>query len=294
MVTPVTGERKADLEASVRLARSFIQAGVYPFIFGTTGEASGASMKEKIRMTEALSKEFGAETTLYAGVSDNCAQHSVELAKAYAKAGVRVVVAHLPHYYQLQPDDMRRYFELLAREMPIPLIIYNIPATTHMSIPLEVVEQLSRHPNIVGLKDSERDFERHREAIRLFKDREDFSHLVGWAAKSAECLELGSDGIVPSTGNIVPVLYKRLYDAARRGAVAEAMKLQEQTEAISKIYQTGRSLAQSIAALKIMLHEAGLCETHMWPPLEPPDAKEQADLRAQTRKVLDENRVDEA
>ena len=67
--------------------------------------------------------------------------------------GVDVVVAHLPNFYPLTDDHMLRYFESLADSCPGPLIVYNIPITTHHSIPLDVVSKLSQHPNVAGLKD---------------------------------------------------------------------------------------------------------------------------------------------
>ena len=147
----------------------------------------------------------------YAGIDNTCLRTSIEQARQYFDAGVDAVVAHLPEYYPLTGDHMLEYFKALADECGGPLIIYNIPATTGMSIPLDVLDKLSRHTNIAGLKDSERDLKRTDQSIALWKDREDFSLLIGWAAQSTYTLTRGADGIVPSTGNLVPALYRDLY-----------------------------------------------------------------------------------
>src|SRR5688500_20096489 len=105
---------------------------------------------------------------------------------------------------------MKQYLETLADAIALPLVIYNIPATTHMSIPLNLIDELSHHPNVIATKDSERSEERLKQSLELWKDRNDFSHFLGWAAKSAEALINGSDGLIPSTGNLVPEVYSEM------------------------------------------------------------------------------------
>jgi len=146
-------------------------------------------------------------------------------------------------------------------------MLYNILATTHLSIPVEAVRKLSMHPNIVGLKDSERDLERMAACIDIARDREDFSYFCGWAAQSAHSLELGADGIVPSTGNFVPKHFRALYDAAVEGDMEEAQRLQEVTDDMAKVYQQGRPLGQQLAALKGIMEQCELCGREMLPPL---------------------------
>ncbi|MDE6395365.1 MAG: dihydrodipicolinate synthase family protein, partial [Duncaniella sp.] len=137
----------------------------------------------------------------------------------------------------------------------------------HMTIPVDVVRRLADHPNIVGLKDSERDLDRMRQCIEISKDREDFAYFCGWAAQSAFSLSLGGDGIVPSTGNYVPEMFNELYEAAVKGDAATAERLQNETNEIAKIYQAGRTLGQSLTALKVMMQTKGLCEPWMLMPL---------------------------
>jgi 4-hydroxy-tetrahydrodipicolinate synthase len=180
---------------------------------------------------------------------------------------VDVVVATLPNYYPLTPDQMKTYFERLADAVGGPLMIYNIPPTVHMSIPLEIVETLSLHPNIVGLKDSERNEERLQAALKLSANRADFVYFAGWAAQSAASLLKGGDGIIPSTGNVAPGLYSELYKAALGGNETKANALQKTSDVLGNIYQGGKTLGESLWALKVLMKKEGLCETHMMPPL---------------------------
>ncbi|MEI6949548.1 dihydrodipicolinate synthase family protein [Paraflavisolibacter sp. H34] len=279
-VTPLTEDFRLDEEAVERMFHNFRRHGVHPFILGTTGEAPSlpASVKEAYIKKAAAVRQPG--DVLYAGISSNSLEESVELAKRSFDAGIDVVAATLPSYYALSESGMKRYFEQLAESIPGPLIIYNIPATTHMSIPLAVVDELSRHEKIVGAKDSERSEERLQESLRLWKDRSDFSHFLGWAAQSANALLGGGDGLIPSTGNLYPQIYSDMAEAVRLGNREEAFRLQRLSDVFGSLYQSGRLLGASLAALKVLMEDAGLCGPHMMPPLEALGAEERRQLRS--------------
>ena len=266
-VTPLTSGLKLDEPAVERMFKAFSAYHIQPFILGTTGESASLPLwlKKDYVLKAAAVKKPGM--ILYAGISSNCMEESVEFAKFCFDNGVDVVAATLPAYYALTPGQMKQYFETLADEIPGPLIVYNIPSTTHMSIPLEVIDQLSHHENIAGTKDSERSEERLRRSIALWEERTDFSHFLGWAAKSAEALIQGSDGLIPSTGNFVPGLYESMLAAAKEGDNALAFQKQELSDELGDLYQKGRSLGESIAALKVVMHAMRLCDRFVMPPL---------------------------
>ena len=160
-------------------------------------------------------------------------------------------------------------------------MLYNILATTHLSIPVEAVRKLAAHPNIVGLKDSERDLERMEQCIAIKNEAEDFAYFCGWAAQSAHSLELGADGIVPSTGNFVPKHFQKLYEAAVAGNMEEANRLQQLTDEMAKVYQQGRPLGKQLAALKCIMQGIGLCGTEMFAPLTELSEEEYQTIREQ-------------
>ncbi len=267
MVTPVTKEGKLDTEAVVRIIEFFAKAGVSPLLMGTTGEGNSVSPKDGLLFVETAVKAAQKRITIYAGLTGNCFSEQLTQAEAYTKAGADVIVATLPTYYALTEEQMENYYRTLADSIKGPLMLYNILATTHMSIPVDVIRRLADHPNIVGLKDSERDLERMAQCIEIAKDRDDFCYFCGWAAQSAHSLELGGDGIVPSTGNYVPEMFQQLYEAAIAGDMATANRLQDETNEIAKIYQKDRTLGQSLTALKVMMQTKGLCEPWMLMPL---------------------------
>ena len=280
MVTPATQDAYVDTDAIVRLIEYVVDAKADPFLFGTSGEASSISKEEKIRIASEVCPRFTTQSNVYMGISSNCLADAIDLAKAFADTGAQVAVANLPSYLSLSPKQMGNYFERLADAIPLPLIIYNIPITTHMSISLEIVETLSHHPNIEGLKDSERDLERLKSATAQFKDRDDFCHLTGWAAQSVNALQWGSDGLVPVTANLVPELYLDLYNATIQGDGDTANRLQNETNEISKIFQENRSLGDSLASIKALLNVSGICGTSMFPPLTAVTKEDEAQLTA--------------
>jgi len=267
LASPTANRLSLDAEAVERMFSNFRQHQVMPFILGTTGEAASLpnSIKQDYLKVAARVKQAG--DVLYAGISSNIMEESVLFAKQSFDAGVDVVVATLSNYYPLTPDQMKTYFERLADAVGGPLMIYNIPPTVHMSIPLEVVEALSHHPNIVGLKDSERNEERLQAALQLSANRADFVYFAGWAAQSAASLLKGGDGIIPSTGNVAPGLYSELYKAALGGNETKANALQKTSDVLGNIYQGGKTLGESLWALKVLMKKEGLCDTYMMPPL---------------------------
>jgi len=268
-VTPLTAEYRLDVEAVERIFISFRKSNVSPFILGTTGEAPSIPASLKLQYLETAARLKQPGDVYYGGISSNCFDDSVEFAKACVDKGIDVLVATLPSYYQLTDAQMFKYFESMAHAVTVPLVIYNIPATTHMSIPLNIIETLSHHPNIVGVKDSERSDDRLSESLRLWSHRADFSHFIGWAARSAEAILNGSDGLVPSTGNFYPGLYDSLFKAAMQGNREEALMLQKLSDTLGDIYQKGRTLGESLWALKVVMHISGLCEPYVFPPLQP-------------------------
>lgn len=280
MVTPVTVTGDIDVEAVDRIVEFFAQNNVSPLLMGTTGEGNSVSAADGLLIVKTAVKAANGRILIYAGLTGNCYSEQLKQAEEYTRAGADVIVATLPSYYALNDEQMYNYYKELADHITGPLMLYNILATTHMSIPVDVIRRLADHPNIVGLKDSERDLERMKECVDISRDREDFAYFCGWAAQSAFSLSIGGDGIVPSTGNYIPEDFNRLYEAAVSGDMATAERIQNETNEIAKIYQAGRTLGQSLCALKVMMQTKGLCDPWMLMPLTRLSAEEENEIKA--------------
>ncbi len=286
MATPFTAAGKIDEQGACRIIDHLCSAGVAGvFVLGTTGESASIATDQKKKMADITVKHTNRRAMTYAGISDNCFDNSVAAAKTYFDLGIDAVVAHVPCYYSLGDDEICRYYAALAEAVDGPLMLYNIPKTTNMSISIEAVEKLSSHRRIVGLKDSANDPARMEKMLEKFAGRDDFSYVLGFAPLGAKAFGLGADGIVPSTGNLVPAMYQQLFEKARQGNHQDAQKLQELTNQVSSVYQANRSLGQSLAALKMMMSIVGLCGPTMLPPLETLGAGQKTEIENQMRKL---------
>lgn len=275
MVSPFTNYHSVDREAVGRICENFVRAGVSVFALGTTGEGDSMSAGQRDDLLKCVVDKSKGQIKIYAGLTGNSLYQAKEDAMKYTDLGAEYLVAKLPSYYPIDEAQMLNYFEILADSVMLPLYLYNIPSTTHHSIPLAILDKLSYHPNIAGTKDSERDPARLDESIRLWSQRLDFDLLIGWAAMSVYGLTKGANGIVPSTGNLTPDLYAQMMASVKNEDESMALKLQERTNLISSLYQQGRNLSESIAALKVMMKMKGLCSGEVLPPMKTMSGKEE-------------------
>lgn len=286
LVSPLLEDGSADVESTERLVDHVSSNGCAPFALGTTGESASLSMDNKVKLVKAAVSGASGRQVVYAGISDNCTEGCLELAHRFADAGANVAVAHLPSYYPLKEAHMRDWYLRLADTCPLPLMLYNIPVTTNMSIPISLIDELSTHPNIVGFKDSERGEERFEEACTLWKDREDFTFHIGWAARSYEGLRMGADGIVPATANLIPAAFRAIVDGVSNGAFNAAKAAQDRVAPVSDYYQGGRTLAEFLPILKAMLDARGLCGPAVAPPLTALSGDDLAQVHKDTETLL--------
>lgn len=280
MVTPVTAQGDLD-EASVRrVIDHLLQGGVNGiFVLGTTGESPSVPRPMRIKLVELTVKHANGRALVYAGVNDNCLADSAEAANRYYQAGVDAVVAPLPSYFPITPPEMHAWYtELLAR-VEGPLIAYNIPQTTRLSIPLEVIEKLVGHPRLVGFKDSERDEKRFATLLARLGGRSDFSIFIGLGDFMAEGLRKGAVGATPGIANLLPRACQQLYEAALANDSEKVAAAQKQIMDGGTMYQRGRSISQMLSALKTVMSLRGLCGPDMLPPLQRLDDSEREKLR---------------
>lgn len=268
MVSPFTADGRIDRPAVGRVVERLVGAGVAGvFALGTTGESMSIPAVEKPRLVAATVEAVAGRATVYAGISGNCLEDSVEAAQVYRDSGADVVVAHPPFYFPLSDDEVYDYFAALADQVALPLVLYHIPATTRQMISIDVVERLSRHGNIIGLKDSGGDAQRLADLLSRTGGRGGFPVLLGSSALFTDGLKLGAVGLVPSGAHLVAEEYQVMFEAAMTGDWATVERLQRSTDSTCASYLKGRSLAQSLAKLKLLLEQQGLCSRMVLPPL---------------------------
>jgi 4-hydroxy-tetrahydrodipicolinate synthase len=283
MITPFTESGKLDTRSLKKITDYFTGAGTIPFILGTTGESVSMPMHMRKQLVKQVIAYAANRTKIFTGISDTCLENTLKQADHYAALGVDTFVLHLPAYYPLTARQTEKYFIDIADRIPGKLILYNIPVTTKISIPLENIRELSYHPNIIGLKDSERSLERMEQLVKMFAGRKDFALFSGWTTKSAHALLIGFDGIVPSTANLLPHLFADLYKAVKQGQKERALEIQERIDPVADFHQKDIVLSHVIAMLKVMMAEFGLCAPAVLPPLTRLGEEKEKQIREKMR-----------
>jgi dihydrodipicolinate synthase/N-acetylneuraminate lyase len=281
LLTPFDRSGQLDSKSLEKVIEHIIAGGCQGLmVCGTTGEFASMSVAQRVQVVREAVRIARGRAVIFGGIGDTCLEHSLTLAREFLAAGADSVVGNLPSYYPLTPEMMERYFTRLADGIDGPVYLYNIPQTTRQSIPLEVIERLSRHPRIVGLKDSEPDAVRQEQVCRMFAGREDFVVFCGSIAFSSKAMRAGADGIVPGAGNFAPQLARQLMDKLVSGDVAAGDAAQQRMDAVNATYQKGRTISQLFCALKAIMEIKGLCARHMLPPLTDATDAEVAQIKA--------------
>jgi 4-hydroxy-tetrahydrodipicolinate synthase len=269
MVSPFESNGSIDLPAVGRLVAHLLAHGASDaiFVLGTTGECSSIPPDQQLRLVRQAVACVRGRATVYAGIGGNCLSASIESARAFAEAGVDAVVAYPPSYYPIDDREMHAYFESLARGIPLPLVLYNIPITTRLNIAIDIVERLSKLPNVVAIKDSTSDANRIAELLTRFGGRGGFPVLLGSSPLFPAGLRLGGVGIIPSGSHVAPMAYQRMMQAADNGDWAGVDAAHAEASAACEAYLSGRTLPQSLAQLKFLMEQKGLCRRTVLPPL---------------------------
>ncbi len=285
MVTPVTASGGLDEVAVDRLVDSLLAGGVEGiFVLGTTGEGANVPKLFRQKFVERVAKRAGKSCLIYAGLGD-LVRKDFDTANEFFRAGANAVVAHPPIVEKVPAEKLFEWYQSLLDRLDGPLLVYNIPSTTGVSIPLDVVEKLLGHPKLAGIKDSENNPQRHEELLQRFGGKKDFSVFIGVGALMEKGLKLGADGIVPSVGNLIPETCEKLCASARRGDWPEVENNFSRMNEVAALYQKGRTLNESLSVLKAAMHCRGLCAPDVLPPLRPLTETQMEKLRHEMERL---------
>lgn len=283
MVTPVTATGGLDESAAERLVDFLIEGGVAGiFVLGTTGEGASVPPAARQRLVEITVARVRRRALVYAGIGDTHPEGAAT-GNEFLRAGADVIVSRPPIAHPV--NQLLSWYRTLLDQLNGPLVIYNMPMTTNVSIPLDVIEALLGHPRLVGIKDSENNPARLEELIRRFGGRPGFSIFVGVGALMEKGLKLGAVGIVPSVGNLIPEVCRNLCQSASSGDWEAARDHFTRMTTVSALYQKGRTLNESLTLLKAAVSCRGLCAPHVLPPLRPASDTDLITLRSQMSRL---------
>lgn len=285
LITPLLDRDTLDVQGLERLIEHIIAGGVHAlFVLGTTGEAPSLSYRLRREVIKRTCKQVAGRRPVLVGITDTAFVESLNLAKFAAECGAHAVVASAPYYFPAGQPELFEYFRRLARELPLPLFLYNIPTLTKIRFEPETVAKLLELEKIVGIKDSSGDIRYFRKVLGQAKSRADCSVLIGTENLLVDALRLGAHGAVPGGALIDPRAFVALYEASRSGRQDEIKELRRRVTRLGRIYAIGRNASAPVKGIKCALALLGICDDQMAEPLSrlgPPD-------RTRVKQVLEQ------
>jgi dihydrodipicolinate synthase/N-acetylneuraminate lyase len=268
MVTPLLDRDTLDAAGLERLIEYILAGGVHGlFVLGTTGEAPSLSQRLRCEVIERACAQVKGRVPMLVGITDTCFVESVNIACKAKDAGAQAVVLAPPYYFPAGQGELLEYLEHLMPELPLPLLLYNMPSYTKLVFEPKTVRAAAAITDIVGIKESSGDMVYFRRLQSLLKKQPDFSLLMGHEELLAEAVLAGAHGGVCGGANLVPQLYVDLYKAACSRDMPTVEALQKKVMQISKaIYGVGKYESSYLKGLKCALSCLGICNDFLAEP----------------------------
>jgi len=257
VVTPFRSDELAldDLRFNLRKLNGTDLVGY--FALGSNGEFKSLSDKEQNRILDVFTEEKGNKVVMV-GTGCESTKQTIEKSKLAFEMGFDYVSILTPSYFARQIDGgtLRCYYERIADSIDIPVLLYNAPGYTGgIEIPLQVVLDLSRHPNIVGMKDSSP--VGPAKFLACLDPTEDFHVLAGSANFFYPALHLGAAGGVLSLANVLPGPCCDIYRLFTEGKYEQAKKLHSRLARLNQAISGTWGVAGVKAAMGITGFKGG-------------------------------------
>jgi dihydrodipicolinate synthase/N-acetylneuraminate lyase len=269
VVSPMLAPDQLDSAAVPKIVDHLISGGVSGlFVLGTTGEGPSLTYQMRYEMIELACRAANRRVPVFVGVTDTSLAESIAMSEHAAHCQATAIVAAAPYYFDVPQKNLESWFSDLATASPLPLMLYNMPSCVGVVMSPEIVDSLSHHPNIIGIKDSGGDMGYFEGLCERHGRREDFLIFMGPEERLAEAVALGAAGGVCGGANLLPLIYTSLYKAACRGDHPVVAKCNEVVGRIfESVYRDDDGQMKLIPGLKRAMCELGLCSPVVAPPL---------------------------
>ena len=195
-------------------------AGIVPC--GTTGESATLSHEEHGRVIELTIKFVNKRIPVIAGTGSNSTEEALRLTRQAYDAGADGVLVVCPYYNRPSQDGLYQHYKTIAEEVPIPIVVYNIPGRTGVNLNTDTLVRLSQMSNIVGIKEAAGSIKQISDMIGLCG--QDFSVISGDDAFTLPLMALGGKGVISVLSNIAPAHMAELVHACERGDFEKARR----------------------------------------------------------------------
>lgn len=277
LATPVQADGNIDRQGLVRLLQHVAEGRVDAVCpTGSTGEGPRLTRFQRLGVTRAVVNELGPDRVIIPAASALTVAEAIDEITQLSDAGAAAVLLAPPCYYPMPPPDQVAWFRAVADAAPIPLVLYNIPAMTKVSLTPDAVATLAQLPNVIGMKDSSRDLEYLQHVVLAIGDA-DFAVVTGTDTLLLASLGVGAVGTIAASANVVPRLCRTVFDAYRRRNRSVAESAQRRLVAVVDACRVGTPPAGWKAALAW----AGICSADLVPPAAGLDADQRHRLATQ-------------
>ena len=252
MVSPMNPDGSLDLVGAQELAVHLMDNGHDGLVVnGTTGESPTTTDAEKIDLVRAVVEAVGHRAHIIAGAGSNNTAHSVESARAAAKAGANGLLVVTPYYSKPPQEGVLAHFTAVADATDLPVMVYDIPGRTGTPIHTQTLLRMAEHPRIVAVKDAKGDLFAASEVM----SQTDLLWYSGDDALNLAHLTQGAVGMVSVVGHLAGLQYAEMVAAVGQGNLARAIEIHRQLiPAVNAVMH----ITQGAISVKAALHDRGV------------------------------------
>lgn len=226
LITPMNEDESVNYEKLRELLEFHVANKTDAIIIcGTTGEASTLSDEEHLECIRFACEVINKRIPVIAGTGSNCTQSAIELSKEAEKSGVDGLLLVTPYYNKATQNGLKAHYKAIAKEVNVPIILYNVPSRTGTRLaPQTVVDLCHEVPNIVGVKDATGDISEVAELMSLAKGTVDV--YSGNDDQIVPVLSLGGKGVISVLSNILPKETHDMVASYLEGDVVKSCEMQ--------------------------------------------------------------------
>lgn len=276
VVTPFDERGEVSYDRFEENLEKWSRTGLAGFvIFGSNGEYVFLTAEEKLKLIERAAKTVPGGKKIIAGTGCESTRETIALTNAAADAGAAAALIVTPCYYsdKMNKKALFNHYSMIADNSKIPVLLYNVPKYTGVNMAPDLVAELSKHPNIVGIKDSTGNVAQIGEILNRVE--EGFNVLVGTAGALYPALAIGAAGGVLALANIAPAECVDVYNLFKAGRHTEARDIYRRMLPVN----TAVTATYGIAGLKAAMDIIGYYGGPPRSPLLPLDDEGKAAVR---------------
>ena len=279
-VTPFTKDGAVDAAAMRHNIKKWLAAGCHGvLVLGSTGEFVHLDEHERDELISAARETVPSDRVLSVGVGHLGTAQTIRQTKRAAELGADVALVVTPFFYKpaMTHAALVAHYSAVADASPIPVLIYNVPPFTGLNIEVQTVAALSRHPNVVGMKDSFGDVGQLAAEVEASADG--FAIFTGGARVLHAAMVVGCIGANLAVANIAPELCVAIYNAALADRHDEARRLQATLTAVEAVVSRPYGIGGYKYALNLLGYQGGYPRAPLMTPDEATQGKIQTALK---------------